>query len=232
MHGSGNAHTQSLMMQGALSQNARRGLATGRLGGSSFTRLPWQWTPFQIDSSFHRAILPFLRWLCIVLPWSFACYFLSLLSPRRHLTIKAPLMQNSNKQKTPHSPPPKTLSSSPQASRIYLNVKKQPTSWLSCPTRPSSERNSIWLNVSLRVWQIWTQTPLFKKMQCPGWCGSVDWAPACKPKGYWFNSWSGHMPELPARSLVGGVWEATNWCISCTLMLFCLFLPPLPSLEK
>ena len=21
-----------------------------------------------------------------------------------------------------------------------------------------------------------------------GWCGSVDWVPACVPKGHWFNS--------------------------------------------
>ena len=33
----------------------------------------------------------------------------------------------------------------------------------------------------------------------PGWCGSLDWVPACKPKGHWFNSQSGHMPGLWAR---------------------------------
>ena len=38
---------------------------------------------------------------------------------------------------------------------------------------------------------------------CPGWCGSVDWVPACKPKGCRFNSQSGHMPGLQARSAVG-----------------------------
>ena len=31
---------------------------------------------------------------------------------------------------------------------------------------------------------------------CPGWCGSVDCMPACKPKGCWFDSQSGHMPGL------------------------------------
>ena len=40
-------------------------------------------------------------------------------------------------------------------------------------------------------------------MFCPGWCGSMDWAPACKPKGHWFNSMSGHMPGLRARSPAG-----------------------------
>ena len=33
----------------------------------------------------------------------------------------------------------------------------------------------------------------------PGWCGSVDWAPACKSKGGWFNAQSGHMPGLRDR---------------------------------
>ena len=33
----------------------------------------------------------------------------------------------------------------------------------------------------------------------PNWCGSVDWVPACEPKGCWFDSQSGHMPGLRAR---------------------------------
>ena len=55
---------------------------------------------------------------------------------------------------------------------------------------------------------------------CSGWlenkditgsgrCGSVDGAPACKPKGHRFDSHSGHMPGLWARSPVGGAQEAT-----------------------
>ena len=36
----------------------------------------------------------------------------------------------------------------------------------------------------------------------PGWCSSVDWALTCKPKGPWFDSQSGHMPGLWARSPV------------------------------
>ena len=38
----------------------------------------------------------------------------------------------------------------------------------------------------------------------PGWCGSVDWAPDCEPKGCWFDSQSGHRPGLWAWSPVGG----------------------------
>ena len=50
----------------------------------------------------------------------------------------------------------------------------------------------------------------------PGWCGSVDWD--CEPGGHQFNSQSGHMPGLWARSLVGGMWEATtHWCFSPTI---------------
>ena len=37
-----------------------------------------------------------------------------------------------------------------------------------------------------------------------GWYGSGDWAPACEPKGHWFDSQSGHMPGLQARSPVRG----------------------------
>ena len=44
----------------------------------------------------------------------------------------------------------------------------------------------------------------------PAWCGSVGWVSSWEPKGRWFNSWSGHMPGLWARSLAGGVREATN----------------------
>ena len=53
---------------------------------------------------------------------------------------------------------------------------------------------------------------------CPGWCGSVDWTPAWEPKGHQFNSQSGHMPRLQARSPVGGAQEATtHWCFSPSL---------------
>ena len=53
----------------------------------------------------------------------------------------------------------------------------------------------------------------------PGWFSSVDWAWACEPKGRWFNSQSGHIPGLPARSPVRGVREApTHWCFSPSLL--------------
>ena len=52
----------------------------------------------------------------------------------------------------------------------------------------------------------------------PGWCGSVDWMLACKPKGHQFNSQSRHMPGLQARSPVRGTQEATtHWCFSPSL---------------
>ena len=47
-----------------------------------------------------------------------------------------------------------------------------------------------------------------------GWCDSVDWALACERKGCQFDSRSGHMPGLLARSLVQDVWEATKRCFS------------------
>ena len=55
---------------------------------------------------------------------------------------------------------------------------------------------------------------------CPGWCSSVDWVPACKPQGHWFNSQSGHMPGLWARSPVARAQgAATHWCFSPSLSL-------------
>ena len=47
------------------------------------------------------------------------------------------------------------------------------------------------------------------------WCGSVGWAPAYEPKGRQFNSLSGHLSRLQARSPVGGVQEVDR-CISHT----------------
>ena len=57
----------------------------------------------------------------------------------------------------------------------------------------------------------------------PGWCGSVDWALACKPRGCWFESQSGHMPGLQAlrvskRQLIHV--SLAHWCFSPVLRLF------------
>ena len=55
----------------------------------------------------------------------------------------------------------------------------------------------------------------------PGCCHSVDSVPACEPNGSWFNSQSGHMPGLQARSPVEGTQEATtHGCFSPSLSPF------------
>ena len=46
---------------------------------------------------------------------------------------------------------------------------------------------------------------------------SVGWASSCKPRGHQFDSRTQHVPGLPARSPVGGVWEATNQFLSLPL---------------
>ena len=51
----------------------------------------------------------------------------------------------------------------------------------------------------------------------PGWCGLVDWVSACEPNSHWFDSQSGHMPGLWARSLVRGTREATHIDVSLPL---------------
>ena len=43
-----------------------------------------------------------------------------------------------------------------------------------------------------------------------GWCGSVDWVLACKPKSRWFDSQSGHLAGLRGTFPVGRTWEATT----------------------
>ena len=40
-------------------------------------------------------------------------------------------------------------------------------------------------------------------MFIPGWCGSVDWALACEPKGHWFYPLSRQMLRLHAGPLLG-----------------------------
>ena len=69
---------------------------------------------------------------------------------------------------------------------------------------------------------IWMPPWLNLLSVCPGWCGSVDWVPACEPKGHRFDSQSGHMPRLWARPPVVGMQEATTHGHS--------FLPPFLSL--
>ena len=55
-------------------------------------------------------------------------------------------------------------------------------------------------------------------VSCPGWCGSVDRALACGPKGHQFNFQSGHVSGLQARSPVGGVQKAAiHGCFSPSL---------------
>ena len=49
----------------------------------------------------------------------------------------------------------------------------------------------------------------------PGWCGSGG-VSACKAKRHWFDSGQGTCLGCGARSLVGGVGEATNGCFSHT----------------
>ena len=62
---------------------------------------------------------------------------------------------------------------------------------------------------------------------CPGWHGSMDWVLACKLKGRWFDSPSGHMPGLRARSPVEGVREGNH-----TLMFLSFSLSYPPPLSK
>ena len=72
----------------------------------------------------------------------------------------------------------------------------------------------------------WREVAVKRTKPSPGCYGSVDGAPACKLKGCWFDSWSGHMPGLQARS--GPQWGACKRQPHIDVPLP-LFLPPVPS---
>ena len=57
----------------------------------------------------------------------------------------------------------------------------------------------------------------------PGWCGSVDWVPACKPKGWWFDSQSrAHAwvaGQAPSRGCMKGNYTVMFLSLSPSLPL-------------
>ena len=61
-----------------------------------------------------------------------------------------------------------------------------------------------WVRTNNNYSRFYPQLPRVPKKQkrhqewgpIPGWCGSVDWALACRLKGCWLDSRSGHMPGL------------------------------------
>ena len=59
--------------------------------------------------------------------------------------------------------------------------------------------------------------------------GSVGWVSSYQEEGRQFDSWSGHIPGLPAS---GHIQEATDQCFSLTLMFLSLSLSPSSPLSK
>ena len=57
---------------------------------------------------------------------------------------------------------------------------------------------------------------IFKKnfYLSPGWCGSVDRASVCKPKGCWFGSGQGTCLSCGPGARLGGLQKATEQCFS------------------
>ena len=93
-------------------------------------------------------------------------------------------------------------------------------------------RESTWVTVLLlNGWMTAKdqfQAPKEVYRASPGWCVSVDWVLACKPKGRWFNSQAGHMPGLWARSPMGGAHERQPHIDVCLPLI----LPPFLCLQK
>ena len=64
----------------------------------------------------------------------------------------------------------------------------------------------------------------------PGQCGSVGWVLSYRVKGRWFDSWSGHMPGLWVRCLVGARMRGDGLMfLSYTVVSLSFSLPSLPS---
>ena len=76
-----------------------------------------------------------------------------------------------------------------------------------------------WLIFIANTWSI----VMFYLQLSPGWCDTVDWALACEPKGRQFDSQSGHMPGLHARSPSKGCARGNH-----TLMFLSCHSPSLP----
>ena len=92
-------------------------------------------------------------------------------------------------------------------------ISRMPEWTLSLTMRKQSHKSKL-RNILLRI--DFLKTLIFSKNQKEqglGWCGSVDCVLACEPNDRQFDSQSGRMPGLRARSPVGGV------RVSHTLML-------------
>ena len=69
----------------------------------------------------------------------------------------------------------------------------------------------VWVSWNHRSWsnsKTWHtfsgSRPALKSETVLGWCGSVGWVPACKPKGHWLDSQSGHRPGIPGAGHMRG----------------------------
>ena len=82
-------------------------------------------------------------------------------------------------------------------------------------------------NVTLQNEPSLSQHFIREELKSPGWCGLVDWMPACEPEGRQFESQSGHLPGWWARSPVGGGVFKRQPHID---VFFPLCLPPFSSL--
>ena len=103
--------------------------------------------------------------------------------------------------------------------------------WVQAENNHYSTFNFLCCRLQLKSTGTSTQRLKFKH-GCTGWCGSVDWTWAWEAKGHWFDSQSGNVPGLQARSPVGGAGKATtDWCFSLSLFSSLLPFPSLPLIK-
>ena len=84
----------------------------------------------------------------------------------------------------------------------------------------------VTLLINLAMKMKWIVSKKYK--HSPDWYGSLAWALSYKPKGHWFDSWSGYMPGLWAKLPFGIVGEATDLInVFLAHWHFCPFSPSL-----
>ena len=71
-------------------------------------------------------------------------------------------------------------------------------------------KEQMWLEEYFPILTLFFIISKIIKNSALAWCGSVNGALACEPKSRQFNSQSGHMPGMQARSPVGDAQEATT----------------------
>ena len=106
----------------------------------------------------------------------------------------------------------------------HLVTPSKAVSWkeIQWPSRKTLYAVSPTWVLGKKRWFPTTSEKCLKIIFSPSWCGSVNWVPVRVLKNRRFNSWSGHVPGLRARSPVGDIVRG-NWSMFLPLSFSLLF---------